>query len=120
SKAGFGAPPEVVYRDGDFVALNHTAGRWDGWTPFETVNDVHDLRQAEGRLLDRGRPGWLVGTVDSCLWAFSGELWRAAPGLAELARFAARGGQSGRLLNVTPRVVARYARLIAPREATGA
>ena len=31
SKAGFGAPPEVVYRDGDFVALNHTAGRWDGW-----------------------------------------------------------------------------------------
>ncbi len=27
SKSGFGRRPGVVYRDGDFVALNYTAGR---------------------------------------------------------------------------------------------
>jgi len=115
SKSGFGSPPRVLYEKGEFVALNYTAGRWDGWTPFETINDVADLRQAEKELLATNQPGWLVGTLDSCLWAFSGELWRAAPGLAAIARFAASGGSSGRLLNVTPRVVARYARLLSSR-----
>jgi hypothetical protein len=113
SKSGFGRPPEIVYQDGDFVALNYTAGRWDGWTPFETINDVSDLRRAETRLLRRRQPGWLLGTIDSCLWTFSGELWRAAPGLHEIAGYVGRGGQSGRLINVVPRVLARYARIIA-------
>jgi hypothetical protein len=113
SKSGFGRLPEIVYQDGDFVALNYTAGRWDGWTPFETINDVSDLRRAETRLLRRQQPGWLLGTIDSCLWTFSGELWRAAPGLHEIARYVGRGGQSGRLINVVPRVLARYARIIA-------
>jgi hypothetical protein len=119
SKSAFGRPPQVLYRDGDFIALNYTAGQWDGWTPFETVNGVGDLRRAERRLLARGRPGWLLGTIDTCLWAFSGELWDRAPGLSAMARFAARGGASGRLVNVTPRVVARYARLIGRAHASG-
>ena len=112
SKSGFGQPPQVLYRDGDFVALNYTAGHWDGWTPFETINHVTDLRSAERSLTARRQPGWLLGSVDTCLWAFSGELWHAAPGLAAIAEFAARGGASGRLVNVPPRVLARYARLL--------
>jgi hypothetical protein len=113
SKSGFGQPPRRVWRDGDFVALNYTAGQWDGWTPFETVNNVYDLRRAEKRLLSAGKPGWLLGSIDTCLWAFSGELWQRAPGLAAIARFISRGGTSGALINVTPRVIARYARLLA-------
>jgi hypothetical protein len=113
TKSGFGRTPQVVYRDGDFVALNYTAGQWDGWTPFETINHVADLRRAERSLIARRLPGWLLGSVDTCLWAFSGELWHAAPGLAAIARFLAAGGASGRLINVPPRVVARYARIIA-------
>jgi hypothetical protein len=113
SKSGFGQPPRRVWRDGDFVALNYTAGQWDGWTPFETVNNVYDLRRAERRLLSAGKPGWLLGSIDTCLWAFSGELWQRAPGLAAIARFISRGGTSGALINVTPRVIARYARLLA-------
>lgn len=114
TKSGFGQPPHVAYRVGDFVALNYTAGQWDGWTPFETVNDLHDLRRAEGALLARGRPGWLLGTIDACLWTFSGELWQHAPRLAAIAQFVAAGGASGRLVNVPPRAIARYARLIGP------
>jgi hypothetical protein len=113
SKGGFGRPPQVLYRDGDFVALNYTAGQWDGWTPFETINHVADLRRAERSLLGRHEPGWLLGSIDTCLWAFSGELWDAAPGLAAIAKLAAAGGASGKLVNVPPRVVARYARLLA-------
>lgn len=114
SKSGFGQSPRIVHRDSDFVALNYTAGRWDGWTPFETINDIRDLQRAERQLLARGEPGWLLGGIDSCLWTFTGELWHRAPGLAAIARQAASGGKSGRLINVAPRVLARYARLIAP------
>ena len=49
TKSGFGKPPHIVYRDGDFVALNYTAGQWDGWTPFETINDVRDLSEQDGK-----------------------------------------------------------------------
>lgn len=112
SKSRFGAPPQIVWAQDQFVALNYTAGQWDGWTPFETINDVHDLRQAESVLLRRNQPGWLLGGIDTCLWAFSGELWKRAPGLAAIASCVASGGASGRLINVPPRVIARYARII--------
>ncbi|MGH2517972.1 MAG: hypothetical protein ACRDHP_20205, partial [Ktedonobacterales bacterium] len=95
SKSGFGAPPSVLYQDPEFVALNYTVGHWDGWTPFETINSVRDLRHVERRLLARGKPGWLVGTLDSCLWAFTGPVWRRSNDLYAIAEFIARGGASG-------------------------
>ncbi len=112
SKAGFGHPPTILYQDADVIALNYTVGQWDGWTPFETINSVADLRHAERRLLAAKRPGWLVGTLDTCLWAFTGPIWERAPGLRAIADFVARGGDSRRLINVTPGVIARYARLL--------
>ena len=113
SKAGFGAGPRVLALYDDFIAMNYTAGRWDGWTPFETINDIHDLRTAERRLLSLRKPGWLVGTLDSCLWTFTGPIWQRGAALFEVAGFLAAGGDTGRLINVTPRVVARYARTVA-------
>ena len=112
SKAGFGQPPAVLYQDTDFIALNYTVGQWDGWTPFETINSVDDLRRAERRLLALKKPGWLVGTLDTCLWAFTGPIWERGAGLRDIAHFVAQGGDSKRLINVTPQVVARYARLL--------
>ena len=112
SKAGFGQPPAILYQDTDFIALNYTVGQWDGWTPFETINSVDDLRRAERRLLALKKPGWLVGTLDTCLWAFTGPIWERGAGLRDIAHFVAQGGDSKRLINVTPQVVARYARLL--------
>jgi hypothetical protein len=112
SKAGFGQPPTVLYQDEECIALNYTVGQWDGWTPFETINSVADLRRAERRLLAAKRPSWLVGTLDTCLWAFTGPIWERGAGLRAIADFVAQGGDSKRLINVTPRVVARYARLL--------
>lgn len=113
SKAGFRSYPDVQYMDDDFIALNYTAGQWDGWTPFETVNDISDLKKAEKVLLRRGKPGWIVSTIDSCLWTFGGEFWKRGNRLYEIARFCSKGGHSGKLINVKPFTIARYARIIA-------
>ena len=111
TKADFGRPA-VAYRSEEFVALTLTAGNWDGWSPFYTVGGVRDLGRAERRLLGERRPGWLVGTIDSPLWALSGELLERGAELYRMAELTARGGASGRLVNVTPRVISRYARLV--------
>ena len=114
SKAEFGSP-RVLHRDGDFVALSLTAGNWDGWSPFYTLSSAADLAQAERKLLRAAKPGWLVGTIDSPLWALPGEILERGSGLYSIARLAAAGGKSGRLVNVIPNVVARYARLLDER-----
>lgn len=112
TKSAFNLYPEVKYLDEDFIALNYTAGQWDGWTPFETINHVSDLRKSEKTLLKRNKPGWIMSTIDSCLWTFGGEFWKRATKLYEIARFCAKGGHSGRLINVKPFTVSKYARIV--------
>lgn len=114
SKAGFGTP-RLVHRAGDFVSLPLTAGVWGGWTPFYTVDGLSDLVAAERRLLRAGTPGWLAGTLDSPLWLDSGEVFSRGAELFRMAEWLLAGGSTGRLVNATPRVVARYARLLADR-----
>jgi hypothetical protein len=114
SKASFGSP-RVLLRQDDFVALSLTAGNWDGWSPFYTVGRPADLARAERRLLRAKRPGWLASTIDSPLFALPGELLERGSVLFRIAELAAGGGRSGELVNVTPHVVARYARLVARR-----
>jgi hypothetical protein len=113
TKSSFGGPPAVVGGVPGLTAINYTVGRWDGWTPFATINSLADLQQGERRLLRDGRPGWLVGTLDTCLWAFTGPIWERGPRLRAICDWVARGGGSGRLVNVTPRTMARYARILA-------
>jgi hypothetical protein len=115
TKAEFGAPPTLVTGVDGLTVLNYTAGRWDGWTPFETINDIGDVFQAEKRLLRSHRPGWLVGGVDSCLWTFSGHVLESGRALRDICALLARGGASGKLINVTPSTAARYARLLGDR-----
>ena len=113
TKSEFGAPPTVVTGVTGLTAVNYTAGRWDGWTPFETINSLGDLAAGERRLRRAGRPGWLLGGIDTCLWAFSGHVLDRGPALREMCRWLAAGGASGRLHNVTPRTLSRYARILA-------
>lgn len=115
TKASFGSS-RPAHVDGDFVALPFTAGNWDGWSPFYTVSSVDDLVSAERRLTAAGQPGWLVSTVDSPLWLLTGERQRHGSWLHEAASLLAGGGRTGRLVNVTPSVVARYARVLAARD----
>jgi hypothetical protein len=116
TKAAVGPRSRVVRGVEGITVMNHTAGRWDGSSPFVTVNGVVDLQRAERRLLARQRPGWLVGSIATSLWALSGSRWERGERLREICQWTAAGGSSGRLVNVPPRVVARYARLLAARD----
>ena len=111
TKASFGEPRPAV-REGEFVALPFTAGNWDGWSPFYTVGSAADVARAERRLVGGGRPGWLASTIDSPLFFLPGELLEHGSRAFGIAETFAAGGSSGRLVNVTPNVVARYARLL--------
>lgn len=112
TKSGFKDKPKAMYMDDSFIAMNYTCGQWDGWTPFETVNDVSDLIESEKKLLKTKRPGWIVSTIDTCLWAFSGEVWKRGSSLFDIADFCSNGGKSGRLINVKPYTISRYSRII--------
>jgi hypothetical protein len=118
TKASFGRPVAALRRD-EFVALPLTAGNWDGWSPFYTVSGAGDLARAERRLLRSGDPGWLSGTIDSPLWLLPGEVLERGSALYRIAQFVAGGGRSGKLVNVTPNVIARYARLLDERPPGG-
>ncbi len=113
TKSEFERPPTFATGIDGLSVINYTAGRWDGWTPFETVNELSDLVRAERRLLRSGKPGWLLGSIDSCLWTFSGHVWDRGRELRDICRWMAGGGSSGRVVNVTPRTAARYARILA-------
>lgn len=112
TKSGFNKRSKVEYIDDKFIAMNYTCGQWDGWTPFETVNNVTDLIGAEKKLFKSKKPGWIVSTIDSCLWTFSGEIWNRATDLFKIAQFCAEGGKSGQLINAKPYTISRYARII--------
>ena len=112
SKADFNALPKIQYIDDKFISMNYTAGQWDGWTPFETINSAWDLRKAEKKILKHGKPGWIVGTIDTCQWTFSGEFWKRATGLYDIASLISRGGDSGKLINVKPITISQYARIL--------
>ena len=111
TKTRFGhAQPALIMND--FVALPFTAGNWDGWSPFYTVRSTAQIRAAERRLLRARQPAWLTSNVDSILWTLPGEVLENGRALFEVAQLVAKGGRSGRLINGTPNVVARYARIL--------
>jgi hypothetical protein len=103
---------EPAFVMNDFVALPFTAGNWDGWSPFYTVQSTAQVRAAERRLMRGGRPAWLASNVDSILWMLPGEVLENGRALFDIAQLVANGGHSGRLANVTPNVIARYARML--------
>ncbi len=111
STYGFGRPA-VLYREKDFIVLTQTAGGWEGWSPFVDIASLDDLLEAEKKVIATGGPGWLVGTLDSCLWTFSNPHWSRGSELRRMAQLLVDGGRSGRLVNVTPRTLARYARVL--------
>jgi hypothetical protein len=105
--------PHIVKGFDGLTVFNHTAGRWDGWSPFHTINALSDLQQAERAMLKSKRPGWLFGALDTCLWTFARHVFERGGDLHEICRWVAGGGSGGSLINVTPRTVARYADLLA-------
>ncbi|RJP20375.1 MAG: hypothetical protein C4529_09640 [Deltaproteobacteria bacterium] len=114
STFGYGRPA-VLHREEDFMVLNQTAGVWEGWSPFVDIPSFGDLQDAEKMLVASGDPGWLVGTLDSCVWTFANPHWSRGSELRRMAQLLRDGGRSGKLVNVTPHTLMRYARVLLDR-----
>jgi hypothetical protein len=112
----------ILYRDGDFVVLNQ-AGKWHSASPF-VRGDPATFAATEKKLAEAGRPGWLVGAIDSPIHGspiyvgrpFGGN--NPQPRINEFYDYVQKGGTTGKVLAATPHTIARYARLIADGLAT--
>lgn len=107
----------ILYRDGGFVVLNQ-AGRWCNGSPF--VRGFPDTFAAtERKLADAGKPGWLVGALDSPIHGSPIYMGRPyggknpQPEIHAYYDYVQNRGATGKVLTATPRTIARYARIIA-------
>lgn len=88
------------------VALNQTPRVVHGASPFVRATTPEDLQTGLGA----SGPGWMIATLDAPVIAFSPYIWRQGGRFLRLIDEELRG--PGRI-NVTPGVIARYARLLA-------
>jgi hypothetical protein len=119
-KAGFdyaisykneGNPPEIIYKDGQFIALNQQSTHW-------SFDPLTDLRSWENKLIQSKRRGWIIIGLDAPFWGMVPCYFGiASKGLSlkdlqEAMSYAKSGGHSGKLFPAKPHEVARYARLL--------
>lgn len=116
SSAGFGAP-RLLHRDGDFIVLNQCGRSHYPYSPFVRISCVEEMAAQERALAEAGKPGWLLGVLDSPIFGSTPYLSHGDPfgkvRLGELFEYLQEGGATGKMVSVTPHAIARYARLIA-------
>ncbi|GBD35508.1 hypothetical protein HRbin36_00620 [bacterium HR36] len=116
TSAQFGHP-QIVYRQGTFVVLNQCGRSHYPFSPFVRVSQADELAAEEKRLVESGRPGWLIGVLDSPIFGYTGYLSYGDPfgkvRLAEFFDYVGSGGVTKRVVSATPRTVSRYGRLLA-------
>lgn len=100
--------PRVLSQDG-ITVINQTFRTVEGSSPFVRVTEAVDLQRGPGT----PGPGWRIGVLDSPVVAFSPYIWERGRKFIELAEQLKTGACSGWFVNVKPRVIARYARIIA-------
>jgi len=104
---------QILYRDGDFVVLNQ-AGRPVGASPL-VRGDPGTFAALERKLAAAGKPGWMIGAIDSIIHGcpiYMGRPFEGAPRINEFYDYIQKGGATGKLISATPHTVARYARML--------
>jgi hypothetical protein len=87
------------------LALNQSPRVVHGASPFVRATTPEDLHTTMGST----GPGWMIATLDAPVISFAPYIWRHGGRFLRLVEEELRG--EGRI-NVTPHVVARYARII--------
>ena len=72
----------------------------------------NEIKKLESTLALTRKPGWIIISIDSPLWLFSYYQWQKSNKLFEMASYTSRGGTTNKLINVTPHVISRYARIL--------
>lgn len=104
--------PKVMYKSKNFISINHTSKHWFPESPFIILTGLREIMTTEISLALRRKPGWILAAIDSPLWAFPYYRWKKSDKLFKIASYISRGGITGKLVNTTPHVISRYARLL--------
>jgi hypothetical protein len=107
--------PKVLYKSNSFIAINQTSKHWHPYSPFLVMSNPREIKNIELRLTLMRKPGWIIAAFDSPLWMFSYYHWKKANKLFDVASYILRGGITGKLINTTPHVISRYARVLDER-----
>jgi len=103
--------PEIVYSDGQFVALNQQIEHW-------TFDPLKDLISWEEKMSKARRSGWILMGLDSPFWGMVPCYFGlASKGMSltdvqKAMTYARDGGDSGVLFLIRPHELARYARML--------
>jgi hypothetical protein len=103
--------PEIVYSQGDFVALNQQSEHW-------TFDPLTTLTAWEKKMVGAQRAGWIILGLDSPFWGMVPCYFGLASQgmslykLQKVMTYARDGGESGRLFLARPHEVVRFAKLM--------
>ena len=111
----------LLYEKNGFVVINQCS--WTNhypYSPFRRVVRVEDIQALERRLNSEGKPGWIIGVLDSPLYGYLPYVWYGEPyfggkRLIEFFDYILEGGNSGKIISALPHTIARYARILKKR-----
>lgn len=90
--------------DASIPILTQTSRTQCQGSPFVRITSQEDVRESGYS----GAPGWFIGVLDAPVISFSSYIWRKGSRFMELVAFIS----SGRMTNVLPNTVARYALIL--------
>ncbi|MEM2915106.1 MAG: hypothetical protein QXH91_06890 [Candidatus Bathyarchaeia archaeon] len=131
-------PPQIVYQDGDFVAVNQQNSMIDLVTLTRILNPkissqmsqgmidsidksvrvpwsydpLSDLKRWERFLSMKNKPGWIIISLDAPFWGFSPFYFDRAYILKSAMEYIASGGETGKLFTSSPYEVSCYAKIL--------
>jgi hypothetical protein len=133
-------PPQIVYQDGDFIAVNQQNSMIDLTTltrilapeladlSQQTSSDVdqlarvpwsydplNDVKRWEEILSAEKRPGWIIISLDSPFWGFSPFYFDRAHMLKSAMEYVRKGGETKKLFTASPYDVVCYAKTLSSR-----
>jgi len=116
---------QVLYQRDNFVVLNMWYCNHYPYSPFVRITTPTQLSDMERQISGTGQPGWIIGVVDTPIFAYSNYLVLGEsnpslrkPGIypdvrmGKIFTYIQNRGETDKLVTATPNTIARYARLL--------
>lgn len=97
----------ILCRTENHIVLNQTNRTICTGSPYVRITSVDDLISKVPFV----RPGWMLAVTDAPVIAFNPHIWRDGTAFMRIVDWLIKGD----VINTTPRVIARYARLLERR-----
>ena len=101
--------PQVLSQDG-ITVINQTYDVIEPGSPYVRITEPAHLQRCPS-----GGPGWRIGVLDAPVTAFTPYIWEKGSRFLQLVEGLKTGANGGQYVNVKPRVIARYAKILAER-----